>query len=53
VLLDHGFVLLNSIHQNYDVMPDGTHFLFPASREADEVVVVRGWKRELSGSGSR
>jgi len=41
------FVRAPSPHSNYDVAPDGTHFLFLNSTESSQVIVVHNWLDEL------
>jgi hypothetical protein len=34
-------------HANYDISPDGAHFLFLGAVEGSEVVVVHNWRAKL------
>lgn len=49
VVLDVGsFNVFPPVHANYDVSPDGKHFLFVRPMDPSAgLVVVHGWKREL------
>ena len=41
------YVYASNPHANYDVMPDGEHFVFLASDNAAELMVVSNWTAEL------
>jgi tRNA A-37 threonylcarbamoyl transferase component Bud32 len=42
-VLTDTYVFAGNPHANYDVMPDGTHFIFLQSADAGELVVVTNW----------
>jgi len=46
-LFDDVFLPAMSPHANYDVTPDGSHFLFLAGVDGQRLIVVYNWAAEL------
>jgi len=41
------FLLAQSPHANYDIAPDGQHFVFLRPQESSSLVIVYNWRAEL------
>ena len=51
------YVYASNPHANYDVMPDGEHFIFLQTDEAGELIVVANWtsvlRARMAGGAAR
>jgi hypothetical protein len=51
------YVYASNPHANYDVMPDGTHFVFLEPDNVGELIVVANWtsvlRARMAGGVSR
>src|SRR6185437_2337543 len=43
-MLTDTYLLAGNPHANYDVMPDGSHFIFLQGADSGELIVVSNWE---------
>jgi hypothetical protein len=53
VLFDDSFVPASAPHANYDVSPDGKHFLVLAAVENPQILIVHNWAAEVRARFAR
>ena len=41
------FLLAQSPHANYDIAPDGQHFVFLHPEESSSLMLIHNWRAEL------